>query len=243
MPDITTPTTDRLAASSDRTLVAFGSAAILVWVALEFAFRRGLGPVVAEALGTPGAGDPLMLALAFPLIAGFIAWWGTRVGIHRPNWAYETSLRTVGAGVGGLVVYFVLYLAALLALVAVGSVAIPPEAAQSTGFRTGLPTWVLVAFLLGNGIVVPITEELAWRGVIQTALTESYGTYAAVVVTALAFAGKHLVVDLAAPPARVASLVVLAFVLCGLRARWGTTASTVTHLLANFLATASLVAL
>jgi hypothetical protein len=54
---------------------------------------------------------------------------------------------------------------------------------------------------------------------------------------------KHLVVDLAASPLRVVSLVVLAFVLCGLRARWGRTSSTVAHLALNLVTTAGLVAM
>jgi len=234
--------TDRLPVSPDNALPFATAVAMVAWVALEFVFRRGLGTVVAESLGTPGAGDPLMLALAFPLIAGIVAWWGTRVGIGRADWAYVTSLRTVGAGIGGLVAYFVVFLALVLVLDSVLGVT-QTATPGAPGVGGGVPTWVLVVFLAGNGIVVPIAEELAWRGVIQTALTESYGTYVAVVVTALAFAGKHLVVDLAAPPVRVTSLLVLAFVLCSLRARWGTTASTVSHLLANFLATASLVLL
>jgi membrane protease YdiL (CAAX protease family) len=69
--------------------------------------------------------------------------------------------------------------------------------------------------------------------VIQTALADAYGTWLAVLVTAAAFVAKHLVVDLAAPLFRVTSLVIMATILCGLRARYGTTSSTVAHLLAN----------
>jgi len=52
----------------------------------------------------------------------------------------------------------------------------------------------------------------------------------AIGVTTLAFVGKCLVVDLAAAPLRVASLLVLGLVLCGLRARYRTASSTATHL-------------
>ena len=76
---------------------------------------------------------------------------------------------------------------------------------------------------------------------IQTALTESYGTYVAIVVTALAFVAKHLIVDLAVVPIRLGSLLILAFILCGLRARYGTASSTVAHLGMNMIATGLLV--
>jgi hypothetical protein len=42
---------------------------------------------------------------------------------------------------------------------------------------------------------------------------------------------------MAAPPVRVATLVVLAFVLCGLRARYGTASSTVAHLAVDLVST------
>ena len=92
-----------------------------------------------------------------------------------------------------------------------------------------------------TGIVVPITDELAWRGVIQTVFMDSFGTHIDGTITALAFVLKHLIVDAAAPFLRVASLVTRAFVLCGLRARYGTMSSTVAHLGANSIASALVV--
>lgn len=89
-----------------------------------------------------------------------------------------------------------------------------------------------------NGVLAPITEELAWGGVIGTALAESCGTWLAVVVTALAFVLKHLVVDMAAPLFGVTSLVLIAFPYCGLRARYGTASSTAAHLTGNPITTA-----
>jgi len=77
--------------------------------------------------------------------------------------------------------------------------------------------------------------------VIQTALTEAYGTYVAIIVTAVAFVGKHLLVDLAALPFRTASLLVLGVGLCALRAGYGTASSTVVHVLMNSLETTIIV--
>jgi len=96
---------------------------------------------------------------------------------------------------------------------------------------------VLVAFLLVNGIVVPIAEELAWRGVIQTALMDAYGALAGSTVAATGFVQKHVDVDGGADPLRLASLVILAAIFSALRVRYRTGSSTVAHVGANLLAT------
>jgi membrane protease YdiL (CAAX protease family) len=106
------------------------------------------------------------------------------------------------------------------------------------GMRSGLAggAWIGPLLLVANGIVVPVSEELAWRGVIQSSLARAWGMAGTVAVTALALALKHVIVD--GSVMRLTSLMVGALELCGVRARWGTGSSTVTHLVANFLATA-----
>ena len=221
-------------------LPTFALGAIGLWVLLEFSFRRGLVPVLADPLGTALGADALVLAVGFPLIAGAIAWLGLRAGVRPADWEYVVSLRSVGAGVAGYVAFIVAFGA--LSFVYADILGLVPSV-DATAFvgLGGTPVWVLALFFVGNGIIVPIAEELAWRGVIQTALAESYGTYVAVVVTAVAFVLKHLVVDLAAPPYRVTSLVLLALLFGVLRARYGTASSTVAHLAANATSTGLLV--
>ncbi len=235
-----TTTTDRLPASSGRSLAAVAAVAMVAWVLLEFAFRRGLVGALAEPLGTGRGADALVLTFLFPVIAGVVVWLGARAGVGRSDWEYDVSLRTVGAGFGGVVAYYVVILAVIVALTTLLDVQAPSVGPTALG-TAGAPAWALALLLVGNGVVVPITEELAWRGVIQTALTERYGTALAVGVTAVAFVAKHLIVDLAASPFRVASLVVLALVFGVLRARYGTASSTVAHLAVNLLSTAQLV--
>jgi len=77
--------------------------------------------------------------------------------------------------------------------------------------------------------------------VIQTALAEAFGTYIAIVVTAMAFVLKHLIVDLAVSPFRTTALLILAFSLCALRARYGTTTSTIAHVIMNSIETAAII--
>lgn len=232
------PAVDRLHASLAGSLATVAALAVASWVGLEFALRRGLVPLLADVVGTAQGADAIVLAVGFPLIAAVVAGVGLAAGLGPDDWDFDVSLRTVGAGVGGILAYWVVF--GGLTVVATTVLGVEPPTGPSSLGVADAPTWALVVLLVGNGVVVPITEELAWRGVVQTALTESYGTVVAVVLTAAAFALKHLVVDLAAPPLRVASLVFLALVFCGLRARWGTAASTVAHLGVNLVATASI---
>lgn len=232
-------TTERFPVSPDSHLQIFAAAAIVLWVLFEFALRRGVAPLLTVPLGTGLGADMVSVAIGFPLIAAGIAWVGIHVGITPADWEYGLSLRSVGTGLAGFLAYIVLYVAAVAIYISVlGSQPSVTPTALGVG---DAPMWAAALLLVINGIVVPITEELAWRGVIQTALMDAYGTSVAIVVTAVAFVLKHLIVDLAAPPLRVTSLVILGFILCGLRARYGTTSSTVAHLAANGVATATLV--
>lgn len=162
MPSNRTPTW--LPASSGSSLPAFAAGAVALWVVLEFAFRRGLAPVLADVLGTGLGADAMLLAFASPLIAGVVAWWGYRVGVDRSNWAYSLSLRSVGAGVAGYVGFLAVYGATTFAYTSV--LGLQPSLDASVLGVADAPTWALALFLVGNGVVVPITEELAWRGVV-----------------------------------------------------------------------------
>lgn len=230
--------TSRTDASSDSTLPIVATVAMVVWVLFEFGLRRGFGPQLANALDSYFAAEGAIMIFAIPVVAGLIAWWGTKRGIDPADWEYVVTLRSVGAGIASVVGYWVIYLVMVIVIVAI--VGMEQAAAASGGIGDG-QTWAIALYFVGNAVFVPISEELAWRGVIQTALTESYGTYVAIVVTALAFVAKHLIVDLAVVPIRLGSLLILAFILCGLRALYGTASSTVAHLGMNMIATGLLV--
>ena len=214
---------------------------MLLWVALEFALRRGVGyALLAPRLGTAVGADAAVMVLGFPLVAAAVALLGRYAGIDPADWDDSASLRAVGTGVAGFLAYFAVAAAALFAASLAG---IRPSTGLVGGRGgAGLPTRVVAPFLFGNGVVVPVSEELAWRGVIQTALTDAYGTTVAVAATTVGFVAKHLVVDLAAAPFRVLSLAVLGVVFGALRARYGTTSSTVAHVLVSLVSTASLLA-
>lgn len=235
-----TDTSDRVPALSNRRLPAVAAGAMALWIIVELTVRRGLSSVLAGPLGSATGADMLLGLLWLPAIAVVFARIGSRVGIDRDDWDYDVSVGTAAAGTGGVVAFFVLYFAVLIVLTA-GFGLDPQSLVDSTTTGTP-PTWALALLLFVNGVVVPIVEEFAWRGVVQTALTRAYGSLAAIGITAVAFVAKHVVVDMTLSPFRVAPLLVLAFVLCGLRDRYGTASSTVTHLVVNLVSTAALVA-
>ncbi len=84
-----------------------------------------------------------------------------------------------------------------------------------------------------NGILTPLVEEFAWRGYIQSRLAAGWGAGAGILVTASCFAAKHMIVDVSI--GRASTLIVGSLVLGLVRHRWGTGASTMTHLLLNLV--------
>ncbi len=96
---------------------------------------------------------------------------------------------------------------------------------------------VVVALALvlipANGILTPLVEEFAWRGYVQSRLVAGWGAGAGILVTAACFAAKHMIIDLSI--GRASTLIVGSLVLGLVRHRWGTGASTMTHLLLNLV--------
>lgn len=207
--------------------------AALLWVSLEMAVRLagslGLGPVLDNAL----AGDMLAVAIGMPLIAWLIARYGRAHGFGFERWAYRWTALTVVVGVGaGLLALGLMAGTAQIDLrLWGGSDEVPEHLVE--GLRAG--TWAVVLMLVVNGIVAPVCEEIAWRGVIQTALVQAWGPALGVVVAALLFASKHVLVD--GSLSRVTTLVMLGLVLGVVRHRWGTGSSTAAHIVTNVAAT------
>jgi membrane protease YdiL (CAAX protease family) len=94
--------------------------------------------------------------------------------------------------------------------------------------------WGVLPFLLGNAILAPVVEEFVWRGHIQSRLAAASGQAGGLVVTAVLFAAKHMIVDLSVE--RTTSLIVVAVALGLVRLRLGTFASTVAHFGLNLTA-------
>jgi membrane protease YdiL (CAAX protease family) len=114
-----------------------------------------------------------------------------------------------------------------------------PTSGRLMAMVAAAPMPGILALLIGNGLLVPLVEELAWRGYIQSRLALGWGPRAALVATALLFAAKHMVTD--ASLNRTVTLVVGSLALGVIRDRWGTFPSTLTHFLENFTFTTALV--
>lgn len=219
---------------------ALGLAVAAGWVVLEAVLRRGLVPPLASALGDPFAADWAVMVGGFPLVAGLLLWIAARRGRSPGELGYDWSLRSIVAGVVGIVAALVVVAAAaqvdalLFSLDRFGA-----SFGTAVGDALRATPALAALFLLGNGLVVPVTEEAAWRGVVQSELVEAWGVPAGIVTTAILFALKHVVVDLSV--VRVTTLLALGLVLGLVRHRFGTASSTITHAGVNTISTASLI--
>lgn len=208
------------------------------WTTIELLAGVAVGATVGAAVGNAFVGVLVATLVGFPIAAWAAARYGRRAGVERGDWDYDVDPRRVAIGL-------VAGAASLLLVVGTGLVVealdLGGSARTAFGFvlvdlRAG--PWVLVLFALAHGIVAPLAEELAWRGVVQTALVRSAGTAVGILSTALLFTAKHAFLD--ASLARVPSVLLLALVLGVVRHRWGTAASTLGHAVVNLGAVALL---
>jgi membrane protease YdiL (CAAX protease family) len=207
--------------------------AMSLWVTLEWTARAASALVLGTRLHNRLAGDLLAVLLAFPLIAWAVARLGQQGGVGRGDWDYRWKPDALAAGVaGGLGM-----VALTWATGRVDSTLFGLSQATAEPLLAGIrqAAWSAALLLTVNGIVVPVAEELAWRGVIQTALVKGGGVARGVVFGGLAFALKHVLID--ASVARLTTLVMFGLGVSVVRAGWGTGGSTVAHLCANLIAT------
>jgi membrane protease YdiL (CAAX protease family) len=212
--------------------------AACLWVSFELVARlvgaTGLGPIIGNVL----VADMLAILIGMPTASWIIAHYGQANSITAETWEYRWTPLPVGIGVtAGALALGMMWVTAQIDQALWGL----PEAALAS-FAEGLQagTWVAVLMLVANGLVAPASEELAWRGVVQTALVRAWGPMIGIVVTALLFALKHVVLD--GSLARMTTLVMLGLVLGVVRHRWGTGSSTIAHTVVNLASTSLIVA-
>lgn len=139
----------------------------------------------------------------FACLAGFAAAWRLR---KRPLAAFgvrSTSRRWLLIGIAAGVVAFVIKGAAVMAFTALTGISSSPQAVYAAGGSGGAASLLLATFLIG--VVVPIGEELLFRGVVTTALLR-HGPLVGVGGGALLFALLHGI-SIVFPAAVVAGLV------------------------------------
>jgi membrane protease YdiL (CAAX protease family) len=218
-----------------------------LWAALEFLIRDGgvlfLGWL---SLPRPITSVPwehvVRLSVSMHVVAMLALGWiflhkVRRDGLSWREIGYERSRRAfVAGGLGGAAVLVLTNGTALLDYEIFRS---PILMQFALAARAAGPA-AHVALVLGNGILAPIVEELAWRGYVQTRLARAWPGGLALAVTAAGFAIKHLIVDLSVT--RLTTLAAAALALGFIRAQYGTSASTVAHLTVNLSSTILLIA-
>jgi membrane protease YdiL (CAAX protease family) len=206
----------------------------LIWLSIETTVRAAGSLGLGRVLDNVVAGDMLAVMVGMPLAAWVIALYGQHRGVRPRDWGYTWSPARLAVGVaGGLLILALMWGTALVDEVLWGGTGVLPPA-MVEGLRAG--AWVSLLMLAVNGLIVPASEELAWRGVIQTAFGRAWGPLVGLLLTAIVFALKHVVVD--GSVARVTTLLMIGLVVGAVRFRWGTGASTIAHMVANLGATA-----
>ena len=146
-------------------------------------------PLMAAAIANPDTVAVTLIPVSLATIAMVIGW--SFVGNRRPKTFLSWGFKPVDVlwGLGTVVISVVVgvVLAALFQ--------VPPE--ESAQLNSALwpadisPTQALWAGL-AIGILVPIAEEMVFRGMIQNALSRWFNHWVALPVTALIFALPHL---------------------------------------------------
>lgn len=138
----------------------------------------------------------------FACLAGFAAAWRVR---KRPLAAFgvrPTSKRWLLIGIAAGVIAFLIKGAAVLTFTALTGIGSNPQGVYAAGGSGGAMSLITATFLIG--VLVPLGEELLFRGVITTALLR-YGPVVGVAGGALFFALLHGI-SIVFPAALVAGL-------------------------------------
>lgn len=220
-----------------------GIGAALRWVAVEFGIRAAGGAAVWITLWERGGARPspgLLIAteavtgaLAFGILGAWFDRYRRRAGLGLGSMGYRLSWAAAAAGAAaGAGLFAGLYPASMVDGRVFGPVAYE---ALAQGFREA-SLMVTLMFLVENGLLAPVVEEFVWRGIIQSVLAGAWSPGAALLATAAMFAAKHVVVDLSV--SRTTVLIASSLMLGAVRWRWGTGASTISHVVLNLSATA-----
>jgi membrane protease YdiL (CAAX protease family) len=204
-----------------------------LWVSFEMVARLVGGAVLGPIIGNVLVGDMVAVVMGMTAAAWVIAHYGQARGISVADWKYRWTPFSIAIGAaGGLLALGLMWITAQIDL----ALWEMPEDAM-TVFAEGLQAgaWVAILLILANVLVAPVAEEIAWRGVVQTAFVRAWGPWIGIAVTVVLFAMKHVVLD--GTFARITTLLMLGLVFAIVRHRWGTGSCTVTHVLVNLYST------
>lgn len=128
--------------------------------------------------------EVITVAVIFFLLKLF-KWSWRSIGLVKPNW-YDPLL-----GVAAAVPYFAIFIV-LSDLVTRLVPSFDPTQEQQIGFETATQNWQLALIFVGLVILVPLVEEILFRGFLYTGLKKWLPRIAAMVLVSLFFAIPHL---------------------------------------------------
>lgn len=99
-------------------------------------------------------------------------------------------LKAIGYIVGGIVVFLILVSIAFVLVVMIAP-SIDPNQSQDVGFEFGKIGWGLWVSFVFTVIVIPIIEELYFRGIILPAVTKRFGWIIGIAGSSMVFAVLH----------------------------------------------------
>jgi membrane protease YdiL (CAAX protease family) len=163
--------------------IALGAVGYLVLSVLAGLLLAGTVAPGSPALAVVALGVAAVTALgAFAVAAGARVRWLPAFGVRSTTW------RWLLLGLAGGVLAWLVNRAIIIGYVLISGDSSNPQAAIVPGATGGAIALVLT--LLCGAVLVPIGEELLFRGVVTTALGR-YGAWVAVLVSALVFALAH----------------------------------------------------
>jgi membrane protease YdiL (CAAX protease family) len=211
-----------------------GVGAIGIWAVGELAAR------IAGAFVIPPPSQAMLLpmvlpiAIAFPIITAISVLVGYRGGVKKEDWDYRWSgVNLAIGGVVGLILFALTFFLTRQLDMGLFSGIATDAAARLDSAIANADMVSRLAYVGIVGLLVPITEEWVWRGIVQTGLTKGMGRVTGVIITALAFVLKYILISLSI--GNLVTLLVVAIVLGLVRARAGTAASTMTSIVTHLL--------
>lgn len=212
-----------------------GVGAVAIWVIGELVAR--ITTIFAFPPATQGTLLPLVIpiAIAYPVITTVVVLMGYRGGIKKEDWHYRWSgvNLAIGSVVGVILFALTFFLTRQLDAGLFGGLATSATLQLENAITNSPDLWLRAAYIAVVGLLIPITEEWVWRGVVHTGLTKGMGQVTGFIITALAFVLKYILVSFAIT--NITTLLVVAVVLGLVRARVGTAASTLTNIVTSLL--------
>jgi hypothetical protein len=195
-----------------------GRDVLVMTLAIIVSFVAGVAALTGAVMVTSGGIQPDRMPVAYSVgiiaiqgLAMLVAVWAAGLLRRRYTWAdiglTRPSRGWIAASVG---LFFALRAAVILVaalLAQLGITSMQPQAIAPEGF-----TWVgAIGMLVFAGVVVPVAEEIFFRGVLYRWLRDKWGVAVGAIVSGLVFGIAHLEPATAIPAAIMGVTLALVF--------------------------------